>query len=136
MQDLEYALEQEQRQFAAEDEEHDALRVAVDTVLTDLGVTSDQGTSSLAVQVQDPLYLGVHRAFTILCSHYENANLQTLGRGFCPGYSEEEFMDRGSRHSFHLGSCCKYGGGSPPQKKLFQTLVGQLLGSSCPVNVL
>ena len=49
MRDLEYALEQEQRQFAAEDEEHDALRVAVDTVLTDLGVTSEQGTSSLVV---------------------------------------------------------------------------------------
>jgi hypothetical protein len=64
-------------------------------------MTSEAGTSSLAVQVinvadwvremaKRALHLGVQRSFVIACSHYENIDRQTMSQGFAPGYDDAE----------------------------------------------
>jgi hypothetical protein len=66
--------------------EHDTLRTVVGLVLNDFEMTSESGTSSLAVQVVNvadqacgmakrALHLGVQRSFAITHSHYDNIDL-------------------------------------------------------------
>lgn len=87
--------------YRQEVEEHDALRVAVGVVLSDLDIASEEGSSSLAPQVphitarargmaSDALPRGVHRAFAIACSHYSNIALDLISEGFAPGYTDAE----------------------------------------------
>ena len=43
--------------------------------------------------VMDALHFGVHRSFTIVRSHYENIDLETMSQCFTPGYSNTELED-------------------------------------------
>lgn len=67
-------------------------------------MTSEQGTSSLAIRVLNfmdrvrdmarrALHLGVQRSFAIVCSHYENINRQTMSQRFVLDYDDTE-LDR------------------------------------------
>jgi hypothetical protein len=87
-----------------ESDEHDALQVAIGIVFNELGMTPEQGTSSLVTRVlnitdrvrgmvRQALHLGVRRSFTITHFHYENIDLQTMSQGFTPGYDDAE-LDR------------------------------------------
>ena len=90
-----------QGQLQSESDDHDTLRAAVGLVFDDLEVASVVGTSSLAVWVtqildraralaREALYIGVHLAFAIACSHYANINLPVISEGFVPGYTDAE----------------------------------------------
>ena len=72
--------------------------------MDDLGMTSAQAVSSLAVHAvritdrarglaRDALHFGVHSAFAIARSHYENIDLEAMSEGFTPGYIDVQ-MDK------------------------------------------
>jgi len=42
------------------------------------------------VLVREALYIGVHHAFAIVCSHYINIDLPVISEGFMPGYTDAE----------------------------------------------
>jgi hypothetical protein len=87
-----------------ESDKHDALWVAIGIVFDELGMASEQGTSSLMswlLNIMDrtcgmarqALHLGVQRSIAIACSHYENIDLLMMIQGFAPGYNDAE-LDR------------------------------------------
>lgn len=97
-QDLAKRLTKALRNLQAESNDHKSLRTAVGLVMDDLGMASAQGVSSLVVRavgitdrarrlVRDALRLGVHRAFAIARSHYENIDLAAMSEGFVPSYT-------------------------------------------------
>ena len=101
---LEKELGEVKATLLEESEEHDALRVAVRLVYSDLELAPVQETSSLAVhaiQITDLAHdiargtprFGVNRSFAIAHSHYENINLATMSQGLAPGYSDAELED-------------------------------------------
>jgi hypothetical protein len=77
------------------------MGLAVGLVLDDLGMTSEEGSSSNATQVvivmgqargmaRRALHLGVQLSFAIARSHYENIDVQVMSQGFGPGYDDAE----------------------------------------------
>jgi hypothetical protein len=66
-----------------------------------LGMNSEEGTSSIATQVinitdrargmaRQALHLDMQWLFVIACSHYENFDLQAMSQGFVLGYDDAE----------------------------------------------
>lgn len=97
--DLAKKLTEVSRSLETESSDHESLRSAVGLVMDDLGMTSAQGVSSLAVHaigitdqarelMRDALHLGIRRTFVIVRSHYENIDLEAMSEGFAPDYTD------------------------------------------------
>jgi hypothetical protein len=96
---LERELSEANAMLCKESSEHETLQAAVELVLNDFEMTSEPGTSSLAVQdvnvtdrmhgmAKQALHLGVQRSFAIVLSHYVNIDLQAMSQGFAPSYDD------------------------------------------------
>ena len=94
-------LEEAKAKFAQKAEEHDRLRIAVDTLREYLGVPAPtsavelvQGVEGMPQRVHAmgvaSLHYGVLQTLAIARSHYENINLDALSRGFPAEYTDEE----------------------------------------------
>ena len=101
---LEKELGEVEATLLKESEEHDALRITIQLVCSDLELAPAQKTSSFmvhAVQIIDwahdiargVLRFGINRSFVIARTHYENIDLATMSQGFTPGYSHAELED-------------------------------------------
>ena len=94
-------LEEEKARFTQEAEEHDRLRIAVDTLREHLDVPLPTSTAELVQGVENmpqrvhamgvaSLHYGVRQTLAIARSHYENINLDALSQGFPADYTDEE----------------------------------------------
>ena len=101
---LEKELGEVKATLLKESDEHDALRVAVQLVYSEVELAPTQETSSLmvhAIQIMDQahditrgaLCFDVNWSFVIARSHYENIDLEMMSQGFAPGYSDVELED-------------------------------------------
>ena len=97
-------LEEAKTRFAQTAEEHDRLRITVDSLREYLGVPAPtfavelvQGVEGMPQRVHAmgvaSLRYGVLQTLAIARSHYENINLDALSQGFPAEYTDEELDD-------------------------------------------
>jgi hypothetical protein len=97
--DLGKELAEVKENLQKESDEHGILRAAVGVVCNNLEAVQAQESSSLMIHVthitdragalaRETIYFGVHQAFTVARSHYENINLEAMGEDFTPGYTD------------------------------------------------
>ena len=94
-------LEEAKAKFAQKAEEHDRLRIAMDTLHEYLGVSAPASAVELVQGVEGmpqrmhamgaaSLHYGVLQTLAIARSHYENIKFDVLSRGFPAEYTDEE----------------------------------------------
>lgn len=100
--DLVKELAKVKENLQKESDEHGILHATVRVVCDELEVVQAQESSSFTIHVtritdqvgalvREAVLFGVHQAFAVTRSHYENINLEAMGEGFAAGYTDPQF---------------------------------------------